>query len=187
MLKPSTASPPNLHSLTVRDLLNPDLCSWNNNVVNNLFSVTNALAIKDLPLHARNFHDTRVWNHSVNGNYTVKSAYRLCMSLQEEFSSSSVTTSRNWNALWKQQVPPRTRSMLWRMAHNCLPTRSRLLEKGLPINYNCVHCEQLAETHIHTFFCAPINVIYCVLLTTLLVFSLISLTRSRFSNKSWHP
>jgi len=71
------------------------------NVVNNLFTVTNASAIKDLPLHACNFHDTRVWNHSVNGNYTVKSAHMLCMSLQEEISSSSVTTSRNWNGLWK--------------------------------------------------------------------------------------
>jgi len=91
----------------------------------------------------------------VNGNYTVKSAYMLFMSLQEKFSSSSDTTSRNWNAFWKQQVPPRIRSTLWSMAHSCLTTCSRLLEKGLPINDNCVHYEQLAETHIHTFFVCP--------------------------------
>jgi len=30
-----------------------------------------------------------------------------------------------------------------------------LLEKGLPIDDTCVHCEQLAKTHIHTFACAP--------------------------------
>jgi len=41
------------------------------------------------------------------------------------------------------------------MAHSCLPTRSRLLEKGLPIDDTCVHCEHLAETHVHTFFVCP--------------------------------
>lgn len=45
--------------------------------------------------------------------------------------------------------------MLWDMARSCLPTRSRLLENDLLINDICVHCEQLAKTHIHTFFVCP--------------------------------
>ena len=136
-LKPSTSSPPNMESLTVYDLLSSDMSSWNNNVVNNLFSIADALTIKDLPLHSRNFHDTHVWNHSVNGIYNVKSAYKLCMSMKVKISSSSVTTSRNWNALWKQQIPPRIRSMFRCMDHSCLSTRSRLLGKGLNRRYMC--------------------------------------------------
>jgi len=29
-----------------------------------------------------------------------------------------------WSSPWKQQFPPRIRSMLWCMAHSCLPTHS---------------------------------------------------------------
>jgi hypothetical protein len=74
-----------------------------------------------------------------------------CLYMKVEMSSSFVTTSRNWNALRKQQIPPRIWSMLWCMDHSCLPTHSFLLEKGLSIDDTCVHCEQLAEKHIHTF------------------------------------
>jgi len=53
--------------------------------------------------------------------------------------------------------------MLWHVGvtHSCLPMRSRLLEKGLPINDNYVHCEQLAETYIHTFFCVCSKAMHC--------------------------
>jgi hypothetical protein len=40
---------------------------------------------------------------------------------------------------------------MWHMAHCCLPTHSRLLEKGLPIEDTCVHCEHHVETHSHFF------------------------------------
>jgi len=88
-------------------------------------------------------------------------------------------------------------TMLWCMAHSCLPTRSCLLGKDLSIDDTRVNCEHLVETHIHTFFSLPNNhevlginwttlsIIYFVLLMTLLVFSLISLTGSWFRNKRW--
>ena len=151
-LRPSTITPPHLEHLLVRDLINPDLHTWNSSLISNIFSISDTSAICGFPLHTHNLHDTRVWHHFVDGIYTVKSTYNLCMSLEADVNVSPTSAAHNWNIIWKQHVPPRVRSLLWRMAHCCLPTRSRLIQKGLPIDNTCVHCDVLAESHIHSFF-----------------------------------
>ncbi|GAU10454.1 hypothetical protein TSUD_423510, partial [Trifolium subterraneum] len=50
------------------------------------------------------------------------------------------------------EVPSRVKSFLWRMAHNCLPTRDQLATRGIHCDDTCVVCEQLMETQMHTFF-----------------------------------
>lgn len=62
---------------------------------------------------------------------------------------------QNWNIIWKQKVPLKVRSFLWHAAHNCLPTRFGLIQKGVPFSDTCVHCDVLAETHTHIFFVCP--------------------------------
>jgi len=52
------------------------------------------------------------------------------------------------------------RSFLWREAHTCLPTRSGLIQKGVPCSDTCVHCDVLAETQTHLFFVYP-KVVVC--------------------------
>jgi hypothetical protein len=131
------------------------LHTWNSSLINNIFSISDASAICGLPLHTCNLHDTRVWHHSADGIYTVKSAYTLCMSLEVEANVSPTVVTHNWNIIWKQHVPPRVRSLLWRMAHCCLPTRTRLIEKGVPVKDTCAHCDVLDESHIHSFFVCP--------------------------------
>jgi len=51
--------------------------------------------------------------------------------------------------------PPKVCSFLWRAAHNCLPTCSDLIQKGVPCSDTCVHCDVLAETHTHLFIVCP--------------------------------
>jgi hypothetical protein len=50
------------------------------------------------------------------------------------------------------QIPPRVRSFIWRLAHQCLPTRANLISWGIPCVDSCVCCDLLAETHVHLFF-----------------------------------
>jgi len=57
-LRPSTAAPPHLEHLLVRDLINPDLHTWNSSFISNIFSISDAIAICGLSLHTRNLHDT---------------------------------------------------------------------------------------------------------------------------------
>jgi hypothetical protein len=59
---------------------------------------------------------------------------------------------RNWNVIWKQPVPHKVRSFLWHASHCCLPTRTRLNQKGVQREESCVNFEVLAEMHIHFIF-----------------------------------
>jgi hypothetical protein len=154
-LKPSTPPLPNTEDVTVHDLLNPDLLSWNSAVIHNLFSIQDATAVLNIPLPVRNLSDARVWNYSVDGVYTVKTAYRRCMSLAAEADLQSAEPHKIWNMIWKQQIPHKVRVFLWRLAHTCLPTRTNLIQKGVPCRDACVSCDVMAETHTHAFFICP--------------------------------
>jgi ribonuclease HI len=153
-LKPSTIPSPSMAELTVNSLLNPDLSSWNNDFIHSIFNSQDATAILSIPLRNRTLVDTYVWQHTADGSYSVKSAYTHCMTLAANMSNTAVP-DQNWNIIWKQKVPPKVRSFLWRAAHTCLPTRSGLIQKGVSCTDTCVHCDVLAETHTHLFFVCP--------------------------------
>ena len=83
-LKPSTSPPPHMEDLTVRVLLSSDLSTWDANVVNSVFSFADAAAILNIPLRHRAHDDIRVWQHTIDGSYSVKSAYNSCIALAAE-------------------------------------------------------------------------------------------------------
>lgn len=58
----------------------------------------------------------------------------------------------NWTSFWNLKIPPWVHSFLWRLAHQCLPTRANLTTRGIPCEDSCVSCKLLAETHMYTFF-----------------------------------
>lgn len=66
-------------------------------------SISYAAYILTFPLHDRNHVDSRVWKHTVYHHY-----------------------------MSQQQVLPKARSFMWRVAHGCLPTRTPLAQKGIP-------------------------------------------------------
>jgi len=149
-LKPSPPPPPHYEELSVNALLNPGLNSWNNTLVHSLFNATDAAAILSIPLYARTRTDVRVWKATVDGAYSVKSAYRTCSDLL--LATTPVQNNVCWNSIWNIKIPPQIRSFMWRLAHQCLPTRVNLLTRGIPCEESCVCCDLLAETHMHVFF-----------------------------------
>ena len=151
-LKPSTPPPNNMEDLSVHDLMNNDMSSWNSDLIHTIFNFQDAMAILSTLFRDRNLVDSPVWKYSVDGSYTVKSAYSQCMSLAAEISPNLVGPYRNWSSLWKLPVPHKVCSFLWRVAHRCLPTRTCLIQKGVKCEETCVNCDALAETHIHIFF-----------------------------------
>ena len=108
-----------------------------------------------LPLCERQLVDSCVWNHTVYDAYLVKSVYYLCLSMAASSMPSNNETDRNWNLIWKQQIPPKVRAFMWRTTHCCLPTCCQLLQKGVLCEDGCVPCDIMAETHTHLFFVCP--------------------------------
>jgi len=80
-LKPSIIPSPSMAELFVNNLFNPDMSSWNNDLIHSIFNFQDATAILSITLRNITLVDTYVWQHTVNGSYSVKSAYTHCMTL----------------------------------------------------------------------------------------------------------
>jgi hypothetical protein len=61
----------------------------------------------------------------------------------------------DWVSIWKLKVPMKVKNLLWRICRECLPTRARLLDKGVNCTSLCVMCEQSYEDASHVLFDCP--------------------------------
>lgn len=74
---------------------------------------------------------------SKRGKYTVKSCYEYARGLRLD---ASYGVEGNWKKLWALMVPPKVKLFLWRAAHNILPTKIRLISKGMEVGEECGMC-----------------------------------------------
>ena len=72
----------------VADLIDSSIAKWKTEVIDSLFIAHEVKLIKSIPLSATLPMDKIVWAETTNGNFTVKSAYKLAISLVK---------SRKWN------------------------------------------------------------------------------------------
>lgn len=68
---------PNFMALTVRDLFYPGTRTWNHELVHSLFPPTIASDIMHTPVLRDHGEDKRIWRFTSDGQYTVKSGYRI--------------------------------------------------------------------------------------------------------------
>ena len=61
----------------------------------------------------------------------------------------------NCVGIWNLKVPPKVKNLIWRTCRGCLPTRVRLLDKGVVCPTNCVSCDSDHEHLLHVFFDCP--------------------------------
>ncbi|CAN1820886.1 hypothetical protein LINPERHAP1_LOCUS29287 [Linum perenne] len=70
-----------LEEYTVHDLMMYDMPNWDENFIRAAFNENDEGAILSMPLTCTDKLDERVWHHERNGVYSVKSAYRLLMTV----------------------------------------------------------------------------------------------------------
>jgi hypothetical protein len=121
-----------VYNLNVSDLLIPNTKSWDKVKVESLFPLHVANNIVETPLLNVIEEDKLIWRDNTNGNYSVRSGYKVLM----EATKHEVNSSQHddWLRLWKIQAPPKTKHLLWRICRGCLPSRVRLQEKH-------IHCQ----------------------------------------------
>jgi len=73
--------------------------------------------------------DRLVWKKEIDGEYSVRNAYRMCM--QEIYDASHFKISGSWDIIWRLEMPPRVKNFIWRIGRNCIPTRMRLRDNGV--------------------------------------------------------
>ena len=72
--------------------------------------------------------DWMVWAYSPNGNFTVKSAYRLvvalgCVGSTRDSSNVQNQKKKKGKILWQHYIPNKVRSFTWRASKNILPMK----------------------------------------------------------------
>jgi len=145
--------------LKVNYLIDESSRKWNEELVRICFSPADAERILNIALSHNRVLDYVSWPFTKTGTYTVKSAYTMAKSEKVHLeasvrgrgeSSDQVGTAKEWKSMWSIKVTPKIKIVLWRLAHNCLPTGQQLRKRNIPAYDLCCHYGR-DETTEHAF------------------------------------
>ena len=137
-------------------LLNLYVKRWNEPVVQQVFSEDLASKILNTPLFEQVQHDRMIWKAKKNGRYSMRSAYWFYVT--ELVDLSHLYHLGYWSGIWKLKSPPKVKNLIWRMCRGCLPTRARLIDKGVKCPTQFVSYDSNHEDLAHIFFECPFAV-----------------------------
>jgi ribonuclease HI len=124
-------------------------------LVQDLFYKNDVQAIKDIKIPEIDVEDIVAWHQEKNGIFTVKSAYRLALSLKQkrrEMGSCSREPNGEcivWDFIWKADVPPKVRIFGWWVATDSLVTRINKRRRTLELSDRCTICGMGDEDAYH--------------------------------------
>jgi hypothetical protein len=99
-----------VYSLKVSDLMIPNMKLWDKEKIETLFPMHIVNCIMETPLLNLVEDDKLVWSDSIDGNYSVKSGYKLLMHANEKIDMS--VQRGNWLSIWKIHAPPKAKHLL---------------------------------------------------------------------------
>ncbi|XP_050217745.1 uncharacterized protein LOC126668598 [Mercurialis annua] len=141
---------PHLEGCKVWQLFQSDKKAWDEEILGDLFFVSDQMSIKSIPLSVRDRQDSWVWIFDKKKRFSVKSVYRRLRGEVE--ADYPVSNDFNWNILWNLQVPLHVRSFIWRVASGFLPTVDALARKCVFVNSVCQVCCGYNESVEHLLF-----------------------------------
>ena len=95
-----------------------------------------------------------LWKHSNNGDFEVKTAYRI---LPEDYLSNFAEHPRQphienrvWKLIWKIKTPQKICNFVWKLMHGSLPTMHLLKNRGITDNglYPLCNCDEESTSHL---------------------------------------
>lgn len=135
-------SPASLCTLTplmedqkVNTLFRDGSWSWDPDVVRAIFMDKVASKILQIPISRHEGEDFISWPYTRFGYYTLRSGYNLARprkfsdqlsTPKKGLSSETENDSKLWKKLWAPKEPEKMKIIVWRFAHNCLPSGQQL-------------------------------------------------------------
>ena len=109
----------------VCDLFYPNSKLWNPELIQRMFHPWEAEKILKIHVSEVYSEDVLVWPLSPDGDYSVKTAYRLLATevINGFPSSSGGACSLLWTRIWKIHAPQKIKHFIWRAATDSLPTK----------------------------------------------------------------
>ncbi|KAA3481168.1 reverse transcriptase [Gossypium australe] len=136
---------------TVNQLLETDKCTWNRELLGELFDEGTASRILSIPISADSEEDILVWKYEGSGEYTVRSGYRALNSILVHSNKYKVEEdySEFYKALWFLNIPSKIKIHNWRLVSNMLPHYSNLSKRKLTGELICPLCKEATEDSCH--------------------------------------
>ncbi|KAK9999197.1 hypothetical protein SO802_018800 [Lithocarpus litseifolius] len=118
-----------------------------------LFVPHEAEIVKGITLSSRLPDDKQIWAEAPNGLFTVRSAYKLtitmsCPVTRGESSDSSPVHSF-WMTMWNLPIPHKVRHFGWRARRDNLPTKTNLMKRKVLQEDSCDICGVESESVGH--------------------------------------
>ncbi|XP_074308855.1 uncharacterized protein LOC141643553 [Silene latifolia] len=140
-------------SLKVAQLMNDDYNGWNEELIGALFLPFEQERIRAIQLSDIKPIDDWCWDHTKDGQYSVRTAYHLLMGRGGEAEQSDYGRSKwLWNVIWKTPVIPRVKIFMWQLCHDALPTRHNIGRRLALRDEDCPFCSCNMETCLHVFW-----------------------------------
>ena len=96
--------------------------------------------------------DTLIWPLTIDGDYSVRSAYHMLVSAESILLPSSSVSGSNglvWKKNWKMKVPNKIRHFIWHAAKDSLSMKQNLKAWHLHIGEDFDRCGEHTESIVH--------------------------------------
>ena len=124
---------------------------WNMGLLGSLFSHDEIAAIRRLQVPMFDSVDKWAWQHSKDGEFTVRSAYYML--LKEEKDNQAASSRRRdtfeWKRIWEAKLPPKIKHFAWRAVNEGLAVSTQLVKRGVDMETRCKMCGEKEESVLH--------------------------------------
>ncbi|CAN6564467.1 unnamed protein product [Malus baccata var. baccata] len=134
---------------------------WRVDLITAGFNREDVAPILSIPLSRTGGLDRLVWHYNVNGEYSVRSGYRVAVDLMENGAlgrkgrgapSDKQKNNQVWNQIWKLNVPNTIKIFIWRCCNRAVAVRHNLQRRRMRVDNVCRVCGAAEETENHLFF-----------------------------------
>ena len=117
----------------------PNAQSWNVDLIDQTFMQWEAEEIKWIHVSGIGQDDAYVWPFTLDGEYSVCSAYHLLASgsLMADQASTLSRDQKVWKSIWRIQAPNKISHFIWRAVKDSLPTKENLHKRHIPLDVTC--------------------------------------------------
>ena len=139
----------------VHQLIDAEARCWKEDVLKRFFFQFDVDEILKLHIPWRDSEDVVAWHYEKSGIFSVRSAYRLGISLEKlevgTVSSSSIPDGGRpaWKKLWKLPVPHKVRIFAWKLANGGLATKRNKMRRKITREATCDLCGREEESEFH--------------------------------------
>ncbi|GMJ05563.1 hypothetical protein HRI_004225500 [Hibiscus trionum] len=141
-----TPPSPGLNWVSDLMLLNPR--RWNDDLIYEVFSQSEAHIILSIPLPSTNLSDILVWGVDPKGVYSVRSGYYTLQNQSNQVGYNDNSQSI-YKQIWSLLCPAKIKIMGWRLLKNYIPTMHNLYHKRIAHSPICPKCLLAPESIEH--------------------------------------